>query len=755
MPGVTPEGDESLGLPGEELIPKDPEERRIFAMRAIAQRCLYGVDKNELAAEMAKLSLWLLTLAKGKPFTFLNHNIRHGDSLIGVSRRQLETFNLADEGEAESYFLFLNDQLSKVADLRSSIAMIPLITVDDLKRKERLLKEAEKQTRGLAAACDILLAVSRQPGSADDREALRKQKGIEAAIHLQGGDVDAVCAEAEALSDGKARFHWFLAFPEVFIERDGFDAVIGNPPFIGGQKITGLLGTAYREHLVRHIAHGQRGSADYSAYFFLRAVTLLRDGGCFGLLATNTIAQGDTREVGLDQITRDGCMLMRAIPSRKWPGEANLEVAHVWARKGEWPGPFHLDDQPVEGITPQLALPGKVTGNPFRLAANEGKAFIGSYVLGMGFILPPEEAKALIERDERNRDVLFTYANGEDLNSRPDQSASRWVINFRDWPLARGAEGSWEAADLRQRKEWRRAGVVPDDYPDPVAADYPDCLSIVRERAKPDRDRLANGDATGRDRARRWWQFARQTLDLYTAIGGVKRVLIRARVSAINSVVQVPTGQVFSEMTVIFASDSMALFGLLQSFAHTEWLNQYASSMRTDVRYTPSDCFETFPFPHDIAELAKIGERYHVHRKAVMQARREGVTKLYTRMFQDSEKASDLQQLRDLHVSLDQAEAAAYGWTDLDPGHDFHAVRRGTRFTISERARQTVLDRLLALNHRRHAEEEAAAELARQANATRGRAKKTRPAVDNPTRSDGRFWPISGSDAGVSGKTVS
>jgi len=177
----------------------------------------------------------------------------------------------------------------------------------------------------------------------------------------------------------------------------------------------------------------------------------------------------------------------------------------------------------------------------------------------------------------------------------------------------------------------------------------------------------------------------------------------------------------------------MGLFALLQSFAHTEWLNQYASSMRTDVRYTPSDCFETFPFPHDIAALAKIGERYHAHREAAMQSRQEGVTKLYTRMFRDSEKGSDLERLRELHVAMDEAVAAAYGWNDLDLGHGFHETRQGVRFTISERARQIVLDRLLALNHQRHAEEEAAAELARQAKPTRGRAKKTKRAVDNPT----------------------
>jgi hypothetical protein len=92
--------------------------------------------------------------------------------------------------------------------------------------------------------------------------------------------------------------HWPLVFPEVF-ERGGFDAIIGNPPFLGGSKLTGSLGTAYREHLVGAIGRGARGSADLVAYFVLRAHDLLNGGGQTGLIATNTLAQGDTREVGL------------------------------------------------------------------------------------------------------------------------------------------------------------------------------------------------------------------------------------------------------------------------------------------------------------------------------------------------------------------------------------------------------------------------------------------------------------------------
>src|SRR5205085_8932978 len=100
-------------------------------------------------------------------------------------------------------------------------------------------------------------------------------------------------------AQNRRAFIWFLEFPEVF-DRGGFDAIVGNPPFMGGQKLTGHFSREYREYLVNQLASGTRGSADLCAYFYLRAFALLRSGGQFGLLATNTIAQGDTREVGLD-----------------------------------------------------------------------------------------------------------------------------------------------------------------------------------------------------------------------------------------------------------------------------------------------------------------------------------------------------------------------------------------------------------------------------------------------------------------------
>ena len=497
VPGITPDGMASTGEPKEQLIPKDTNERLIYARRLIAQRCLYGVDKNPLAVEMAKLSLWLLTLAKDKPFTFLDHAIRCGDSLVGIRDiRQVQYFQLDLDHADRS--LFAGPVMSLVDEavaLRRKIEALPANTVEDVREKERIFAEAEEKTARLRCAADLLISVELEPTwSAGEKEALHNSMAIQAGHYVENGTLDEFRALAKKVMDGQPTFHWPLEFPEVVIDRGGFDAFVCNPPFMGGKKITGNVGEPYREYLVSQLARGQRGSADLCAYFFLRAEGLLRGGGQLGFLATNTIAQGETREVGLDQMTADGYVIPRAVPSRRRPGEANLEVAHVWIRRGRWLTPFVLNDKPVCGITSFLTEPGSVTGKPFRLNANKAKSFQGSVVLGMGFVLSPEQAQELIDTDRRNKDVLFPYLNGEDLNSRPDQSPSRWVINFFDWPLDRDS--------------------AADDYEGPVAADYPACLAIVERTVKPERDKLGlKSDASARGYAKLWWQYGRKGLE--------------------------------------------------------------------------------------------------------------------------------------------------------------------------------------------------------------------------------------------------
>ena len=270
VPGITPEGSASTGAANEQLIPRDTDERLTYARRIVAQRCLYGVDKNPLAAEMAKLSLWLLTLAKYKPFTFLDHAIRCGDSLVGIRDiRQVQYFQLdLDQADRSLFAGPVMGLVDEAVALRKKIEALPANTVEDVRDKERLLAEAEGKTARLRLAADLLISVEFQLVlSAGEKEALHNSMAIQAGHYVQNGTLEDFRAAAKKVMNGLPTFHWPLEFPEVMLDRGGFDAFVCNPPFMGGKKITGNLGTLYRDHLVDHLAGGQKGHADLCAYF--------------------------------------------------------------------------------------------------------------------------------------------------------------------------------------------------------------------------------------------------------------------------------------------------------------------------------------------------------------------------------------------------------------------------------------------------------------------------------------------------------
>jgi hypothetical protein len=165
---------------------------------------------------------------------------------------------------------------------------------------------------------------------------------------------------------------------------------------------------------------------------------------------------------------------------------------------------------------------------------------------------------------------------------------------------------------------------------------------------------------------------------------------------------------VFHEKIVVFPDTSNWFLSAMQSSFHWEWSRQYTSTLGAiTLNYSPSDCFETFPFPAETDGLDEIGERYYAHRQSIMLERQEGLTKTYNRFHEPEEKSSDIRHLRELHQEMDEAVARAYGWTDLRLEHGSHETKQGIRFTISESVRREVLDRLLELNHKRYAEEKA------------------------------------------------
>ena len=690
----------------EELLPRDAEARTIVARRLIAERCLYGVDLNPLAVELAKLSIWLVTLAKGRPFGFLDHNLRCGDSLLGIHRlEQLTELSMAPTGQGQLRLFGQNVEraVREAIELRSRLREMPIRDIRDVEAMAHLDADARRRLEVPECIADAFIGeVFGSGGNGAVLENKLAPLAVQAGQAIDGDrdvlasmrrrSVAVLSTDLPADKSARRPFHWPLEFPEVFArERGGFDGIVGNPPFLGGKRISTIMGPAYNDWLsVEHEGAGK--NADLAAHFFRRAWNVVRESGGFGLLATNTIAEGDTRQGSLEWMLNDGAVIHAAYPNEPWPGKAAVITSRVHVHRGEWQGERSLLGRPAPFISAFLS--DREEWSPERLKANEGLAYQGSIVLGMGFVLSPDEARRMLDTDPKNADVVFPYINGEDLNSDSEQRASRWVINFWDWPEER-------------------------------AATYRDPYAWVKERVYPERLEKSK-EKSYRNIMSMWWQHWNVRPGLYHTIGRggsfcqhpqswdedrrVSRVMTVARVSKTLAFAFSDPATVFADQLVVFAFEAGSHFAVMQSNVHAAFAWQHSSKLKTDLRYSPSDAFETFPLPPTNDLLTDLGDRLHQGRINVMRVDRIGLTKLYNRFHTDTECDPRIEGLRVLQHEMDAAVAHAYGWDDLDLEHGFHEVpylpeNDRVRFTISEVARVEVLRRLSELNRQRYEEE--------------------------------------------------
>lgn len=727
----------------QQLPPIPPDEDDVLlARRLVAQRCLYGVDKNPMAADLAKLSLWLATLARDHPFTFLDHSIRAGDSLLGLTQRQIIAFNWEPSKDRAFDDDLIERRLVAATEARREI----LDSGDDLPTllKAQKLAVADESLELVRLIGDLSVAAF----FSADKDKMRqiKQDSLRAELteRLRANDLLNLPEPGYILRSSEhpfAPFHWEIEFPEVFQRaQGGFDAIVGNPPFAGKNTLIGANSAGYLDWLKRMhpVSHG---NADLVAHFFRRAFDLLRPNGCFGLIATNTIGQGDTRSTGLRWICTHGGAIYWARKRYKWPGEAAVVVSVVHIQKSPSPSgrvvgvrektSAILDSRAVARISAYLFHAGG-DEDPARLKANADKSFQGSIVLGMGFTFDDTDTKGiasslaemrrLIEQNPRNAERIFPYIGGEEVNDSPTHDHHRYVINFADFPLRREDVGaSWADADITQRSRWLRTGIVPLDYPEPVAADWPELLEIVEQRVKP--ERLKINDKIGEEK---WWLFLRTRGELQQAIRGLERVLVISRVGQHGLFTLSPTDRVFAESIVVLTLDCGVALSIMQGRAHEVWTRFFSSSLEERLRYTPSDCFETFPFPPDWDSnptLEATGQAYDDFRAALMVQNNEGLTKTYNRFHDPNETAPDIQRLRELHAAMDRAVLDAYDWTDLPTDCEFlldwddeedddtasgRRKKKPWRLRWPDSVRDEVLARLLALNAERAAEEERA-----------------------------------------------
>jgi hypothetical protein len=688
----------------------------VEARRQIIEHCLYGVDINPMAVEMAKLSLWLVSMDPGRPFTFLDDRLVCGDSLLGVhSMEQIQGVHMKPEQQADILAEQARQLVDQLTRERLAITAIKGVDLPALQRKRERLEEVNRHSRRLRQVGDLIAgaalatcASGRVPWYAEDGGERVKDLFPQAAWIVQRIMEDGVEDDSEVVREARARaeewlaaelpegalerrpVHWPLVFPEVFTRRGGFDAIIGNPPFLGGSKVTSAVGEAYREYSVEHIASGSRGNADLVAYFTLRIHQLLNRHGQTGIIATNTLAQGDTREVALDRLVDSGVDIRRAIKSERWPSNSvALEYCSVWTSLS----PLDPTAQRVVNgvcssgrISPSLSAETRTSFWVERLVRNRGISFKGSCVFGLGFTLQEESARQWIAEDERYAEILFPYLNGKELNGDPSHEAGRWIIFFRDW-----SEEDAKKYDKAYEK-------------------------LVRD-VKPERARN-NREA----RRKKWWIFAEWAPGLYKAIDGMESCVAITLHTHTVMPVMVPARQVFSHALAVFASDDYGFLGALSSAPHYWWAIDRGSTMKADLRYTTTDVFETLVRPSVTPRLRAAGAQLNEARRRLMRDLNVGLTATYNLVHDPECHNEGVVELRRIHEEIDKAAIEAYGWKDLldgsghtPPGdlthdtfpldHGFHETDQGIRYTIGLLARTEIIDRLRQLNHQTYADE--------------------------------------------------
>lgn len=728
------------------------------AVRDVIRHCIYGMDLNPLAVELCKVALWLEAHLPGQALSFLDHRIKCGNAIVGLAQRSELERGIPDEafktlpGDDKAFAAELRKQNK---DERKGKLILPQFSatlepkVQDLDEAYRTFDQAPEnavtdyQTRrqhyeqfqhhphlqALRQLADAQVAQFYLPKTPDNRGKHITQETFKRWLTNLNPSGDGI-ATATTISERKRFGHWFIEFWGV-VDAGGFDLIIGNPPYLGGQALSGSYGHAFCEWVKWEYAPA--GLSELVVFFLRRIYDLLRPGGFVALITTNSIKDGDVRTDGLEyllgaQANPPGSLVFVTNGTR-WPGAANLYVSLFSLFKGPWePKERVLDGRSVAFISAMFE-DYQDAGKPRPLKANEERIFQGSILLGDGFLLSHQEAKVMRETNQSISEVVFPVINGQELNNHPEQMPGRSVICFFDWSVER-------------------------------AQNYGEAFARVRELVKPVRDK-DNRPV----RRERWWQHAEKAMGLYNGIRGMDRCFATAATTKYLNFSVAPVSQIFLNTIYVFTTDRWNDFAVVQSTLHEVWARKYSGALETRLRYSPTDCFATFAFPRDPThelDLASVGENYHEHRQSLMRDLWLGLTDLYN-LFHSSDLTPELidkergdkatingpegydrlLRLRELHRELDQTVLTAYGWNitsdsgpALDLRHSFYDVdylpeNDRTRYTIHPDSRLELLNRLLKLNHQRAAEQETKVVSAKPKAKTQAKALQF-PATDLP-----------------------
>ncbi len=581
--------------------PAGPEADLSYWRRRAAQSCIYGVDLNPLAVELAKLSLWLTTIARDRPLSFLDHHLRTGNALVGARLGDLQLSQGAArrrKGVTEAARQEAAGQLSLLADdaFRQSMSIAVgnmwLIegsesrTVEDVKQQESIYADLRKDFTGkYGRLADLVTAT--HFGVTVEPEI--RQPMADYAMGRTMTTLPQIAARletAERIAEERRFFHWELEFPEVFFDRHGrplgadagFDAVIGNPPYVRQEQLA-----PFKPYLEASFG-AFHGVADLYLYFFERGLKLARPGGRMAYISSGTFARANFA-AGLRKLLPTLAQLETLIDfgeNQPFEGAEMVRPSIVVLRRGEHTKPFRslfLSERVPESLADAVAEQGiecaaEVLAQPewtFQAAGNtalfakilragrrlidvvDGKMYRGVLTgLNEAFIIDQPTRDRLVAADPASAAIIKPVLRGEDLRPWYQEEEGRWLI-----VMPSGWSHGVFGAGLSEAEAWAK-----------LHERHPDVAGHLAQFAPAAQKRWDKGEY--------WWEL--RSCDYYDAFDGPK--IFWPDISKLPRFSWGDPGLYTGNTGYIIPNPEPALLGILQSRAIWFAVSQLCQPLR-------------------------------------------------------------------------------------------------------------------------------------------------------------------------------
>jgi len=683
---VTSEGIVVEKQNGYEPLRNDAEERLLTARRLIAEQCLYGVDVNPLAVELAKLSIWLITLAKGRPFGFLDHNLRSGDSLLGIHNLgQLHYLDMKP-GKNSSKKLFaskIDQAIEEAAALRAELRSRPIRDIHDVE----VMASLDEQARDKLALPELIAdALVGEVLTSNGKNVDTTMLSIEAGSAMDGDESQITTLRKRAdkglsidlPADKPVRkpFHWPLVFPEVFQrENSGFDAFIGNPPFVGNKFWRETFGESFKCQ-AQLIIGGNTGKIDLCVVFHRRVESLLKDGGAYGLLATSNIAEGSAISTGLGVLAKIGEIYFseKGVP---WPGKAAVYVSIICFFKGKYRSKKSANGIKCNLISARLEPVAHEMWDPKKLC-NRLFSFEGvNNSKGKAFLLSPDNEWFEKIRNEPNS-LLVPYITGNDITSNSLTRTNRWALDIADKELSE------------------------------IERSYPLAHRFLLEVVKPTRTPSALKSYKGL--INHWWRFPRHRSELMKRLRKNNNFVCYSKVTKYPICMLAPSSWIYTNKVVLIGIERGDEHAICISSPFQIWLERYCGgALGATLTLSISESIDKFPLPNFSNDNSGIQIAQAFNDDAVQWSKDNdgGMTGVMNAIHSPIDTSSEIEKLRCALKKIDEWVLKLYGWEDIKLDYGFHEVSHlpesdRVRYTISDTARKEVLQRLSVLNRERY-----------------------------------------------------